>query len=158
MKRAFILILLILVFSLSYCFTRDTNRKHYVFKGENEDWIARCYVYMDEHPVKKDSRYHYHCYADKVLRLAYKHELSKLSGVREIVIKYSGIGEIIELTSTYNVPTPQKTFTDRSRNITAEGIDKEEVIEVAVSLDGVTQTFELKLSSDFELDIDDMVF
>lgn len=143
-RKALIALMLVMILPIIGCSNKDVIKHKYVFRGENEFWIAEYNVDAVETFIETDGFTEYESYADRVLTMTYRKELSELPPVKKLVISYKGSVSGGEYTEEFSEDTPfKKTYVLASRSNGAIAY-KEDVIEVNIIMDGNVQTIKLK--------------
>lgn len=123
-----IMLLIVSVYSIKGAFDHNCT-----YKGENEFWTAEYKVY--------DTK----ILTDKRLIVSYKKNLSDLSSIKHLEISYeSSIGGG-KLTEDFgDNPPKERTYTLKGNGSGGMILNKDEVVKVNISIDGKTQTIELR--------------
>lgn len=122
----------------------------YSYLGENEDWKVELKLQAQEVFYNKGSSgsLQYDNKVNKTFTATYKHDLSELSSIKNLVISYDssvGSGSINE--DYIDTPPTEKTFSFTSGGSGVAIQDKNEIIKANITIDGVTQTIELNNSN-----------
>lgn len=140
-----IVIMTFTLFTITGCSNKDVIRHNYTYKGENGLWTAEYKVNGTGTFAKKDGTLHYEGNSNNILTVTYKKEISKLSSIKHLEISYKSSASGGEITEDFDDGCPKKkTYTLKSNSTVAAIENKAEVIKVNVSIDGNTQTIELK--------------
>lgn len=126
----------------------DIVEHHYVFKGESEHWTGEYAVDYRGEFYYKDGTLCYDSNTDTKGSVTYKSELSDLASVKKIIVSYetpSGNGSI---TTVYDKPPGEKTFNFGGGSDNGSLLfTSEDVITITITVDGKTETMELKAES-----------
>lgn len=141
-----ILSFLFLLLLLSGC-NKDVKRYYYDYRGENENWKAEFIENDTVTFTKNKGSLHVESEAEEVFLLTYKGELSDLSSVRLFEYGYESPSKAGKSSSDYTADQPinTKVFTLRSGSTGGSLSSEDTVYTVTVNMDGVKETFELKL-------------
>lgn len=128
------------------CLNKEVIKHNYIYKGENEFWIAEYKVNGTGTFTEKNNKTEYEANSNEILTITYKKNLSDLSLVRHLEISYESSAGGGMLTEDFdnNHPLNKKTYTLKSSNIGGAIESKNEVIKVNTNLDGKIQAIELK--------------
>ncbi|WP_333886885.1 hypothetical protein [Clostridium sp.] len=141
MRKIAVILITMILFMAVGCSNKDIIKRHYIYKGENDVWIAKYSVDVTGTWDKKDNKLHYEGNSNDTLTVTYKKNVSQLSSAKHLKISYkSSVGS-----GSIEQDSPkEKTYTMTSGSTTGIIEDKDEVIKVNVNLDGNIQTIELK--------------
>ena len=148
--RKVIILLTVICFMFSGCSNKkdtdkDTKISTYTFKGENELWNVELNIHAEETFTEKEGTLSYENNASKVLTATYQKDLSDLSSAKNIMISYKSSVSGGSLEENYeDTPPTEKVFTLSSQSSGGAIESADEIIEVNISIDGTTQTIELK--------------
>jgi hypothetical protein len=131
---------------ISGCSKREEVNYNYIFKGENEKWSADYRIDGIGVFTERNGRTEYENNVTKLFTITYKKDLSELASVKHMEISYKGIGEKGSMKTDFNDGSPtEKTYRMKSGGWgVAINLNKDQVIEVTVNLDGKIETIELK--------------
>jgi hypothetical protein len=135
----------IMVLIFTGCSNKDVIEHDYTYKGESELWTAEYKVNGTGTFTKKDGTLEYDSDVDTILTVTYKKALSELSSVKNLEISYetsAGGGKLNE--NFDDIPPNKKTYTLKSGRSGGAIENKDEIIKVNISIDGKSQTLELK--------------
>lgn len=147
-KKVMLLIILLLLF-ITGCANKQVLFHNYTFSGENNLWSAVYKVNGSETFIEKDKVTDYSNMSKKIFTLKYKGKLEDLSSVKKLEFAYktSARGETSTLEFDDNNPLNKVTFVLKSTSENSVIEKKDETIIVTVTVDGNTQTLELKNSN-----------
>lgn len=140
-----IVIMIFTLFTITGCSNKDVIKHNYTYKGENELWTAEYKVNDTGAFTKKDGTLHYEGNSNNILTVTYKKEITQLSSIKHLEISYKSSVGGGKLAEDFDNGCPKKkTYTLKSNSTGGAIENKDEVIKVNVSIDGNTQTIELK--------------
>lgn len=143
LKKVRLILLLIILLILTGCSNRDVIKHTYFRKGESDLWK----VYYQEKSVVTiktiDGKLNYDSNTDATFTAVYKKRLSDLKNVKKIVIGYEAGSSGSTLTEENDGEGPSsRAFILHS----SDGLvgNEDGVVNATISIDGETETFELK--------------
>lgn len=152
MKRKLVILIIVLSVIASGCShsnkpseDTDTEVVNYTYKGENDFWKVEFSVNAEKTFKKEDGVLKYESHSDEKLTATYRKDLSGLASMKNLVLSYKssvGGGELNE--NFTDTPPTNKTFTISSASSGGALESEDEVIEVNITIDGITQTIELE--------------
>ena len=124
----------------------DYVQNDYVFSGESESWMGELDMEYWRQFFERDGVLGCDSSEDTILTVTYKGDVSELSSVKHIKIAYetnSGSGSMEEEYSA-DEPIQQTTFTLWGSGTNGVQAQKDDIVTVTVTIDGVTESIELK--------------
>lgn len=143
MKRRISVLFLICLLLLTGCSNKDIIKHKYSFKGESDLWE----VYYQEKSVyvftEKDGKLTYESNTEALFTAVYKHELSDLENVKQLVVGYkAGFTESTH-TMNYDSSGPDRlTFVLQSNSGLGSYEDGE--VTATLTIDGASETIKLE--------------
>jgi hypothetical protein len=145
LKKLSGILILIMLLILTGCANKKVTKVNYIYKGENDLWIAEYKVNGTKTITEKKDKSEYKSEADNTLTVTYKKDVSELSSVKHLEISYKSTAGSGKITKNFDDNTPrEKTYTFKAGGSGAATVSKDEVIKVDINVDGKTQTIELK--------------
>lgn len=127
------------------CSNKKVINHNYIYRGENELWIAEYKVNGTGIFFEEDGKTNYKSNCDKILKVTYKKSLPDLSLVKHLEISYESSAGGGKLTDSFdNSHKIEKAYTFKSSGSGIAIENKDEIIKVNINLDGKIQTIELK--------------
>jgi hypothetical protein len=127
------------------CTNKKVINNDYIYRGENEFWIAEYKVNGTGTFTEKNNKTSYESKCSEVLIVTYKKDLSELSLVKHLEISYKSSTGGGEMTENFDDgPPSEKTYTIKSGSTNGAIENKDEIILVNIDVDGKTQIIELK--------------
>ena len=127
------------------CSKKDVINYNYIFKGENESWVAEYSINGTQEFIEKDGSSNFKSECQKEFSITYKNDISELASIKNIVISYTSSTSKGEIVEDYKDGTqPEKTYKIQSSSTGGAIENKDDIIEVTVNIDGNIETFELK--------------
>lgn len=146
MRKTTSILIVIILLIITGCSNKKVINHNYIYKGENEFWIAEYKVNGIGVFTEENGKTSYKSNSDSILTITYKKDLSDLSAVKHLEISYKSSAGGGNLTNNFdnNSPLNQRTYTLKSSGAGIAIENKDEIIEVNINLDGKIQTIELK--------------
>lgn len=145
MKKVIIAVTAIVLLMLTGCANRQVVNHNYIYKGENECWIAEYKVNGTGIFTEKNHKTEYESNKNDILTVTYKKDLKELSSVKNLEISYESSAGGGRLNLSFDDKSPyEKTYTLKSGGRGGAIEHKDETIKVSISLDGKTEIIELK--------------
>jgi hypothetical protein len=145
LRKVASILIVIMIFIIAGCSNKEIIKHNYTYTGQNEFWSAEYKVNGTGIFTEKNGKTEYQSNSDNTLTVTYKKGLAELSSVKHLQISYessAGSGSInLEFKDT---PPNEKTYTHKSSSKGGAIEKKDEIIKVNITLDGKTQTIELK--------------
>lgn len=127
------------------CTKRKYNEQFYDFFGGNEFWSAQYMVNVRTESVKKHYNIEYDSNSVNIFMINYKKDDSQLSSAKHLEVSYKSSFASGKITvNLEDVPGLSDGFSASTVDRGGAIVNKGDVIEVTVNLDGKVQTFELK--------------
>lgn len=149
---AFLMLILILLFSAcavdgiqsSVTNDGDNIENHFIFSGESKSWTGEMKVDSKLGFYEKDGVLGCDANEEHTLTVTYKGDVSILSSVKQLKIDFDAgpSGGTLEEDHA-DEPIQQNTFVMKGAGNGAQ-IQKDEIITVTVTVDGKTESFEMK--------------
>ena len=148
MKKVLCILVAFVMLMFTGCTSTNSNTKtntyNYAFKGENESWTAEYKVSETETYTDNGNKSTYENSGNNVLTVTYKNDISELSSVKHMEISFSSIPSSGSMIIDFNDSSPsEKTYTIKSGFENGTLTVKDQVIKVAIVIDGNTQTIDL---------------
>jgi hypothetical protein len=125
----------------------DITRNHFIFLGESEHWRGGLEASTYERFYDKEGSLCYDSIQNEQFSVTYKGELSDLASVKNIEVTCNYPDGEDTISKTYDDGPPDKK-TIKSGTGGSEGgtvIKKDDIITMTVTVDGKTETMELKV-------------
>jgi len=144
-RKANIILIVLMLFIVVGCSNKEVIKHNYTYKGENELWTAEYKVNGTGTFTKKDDKKYYQSNSSSTLTISYKKDLSELSQVKHMEISYESSAGASKLNLNFDDNPPnEKKYILKSSSVGGAIENKDEIINVKISLDGNTQAIELK--------------
>ncbi len=155
MKKLIALLLLFLILFSSACAADGTQstvngnddyiENHFVFKGESESWSGEMKVDSTLQFYEKDGVLGCDTNEKHKLTVTYKGDVSDLSSVKQLKIDFDAGPSSGSLEEEHvDDPITQKTFVMQGGGSGTALIQKDKIVTVTVTIDGKTESFEMK--------------
>ena len=155
MKNVTVLLMLLSIFLLIACAADGTQssvkisddyiENHFVFKGESELWTGEMKVDSTLQFYEKDGVLGCDTNEKHKLTVTYKGDVSDLASVKQLKIDFDAGPSSGSLEEEHvDDPITQKTFVMQGGGSGSAQIQKDEIITVTVTIDGKTESFEMK--------------
>lgn len=145
MKKIAISVIIFLLIAFSGCGKKEVYRYNYCFFGENEIWEATMvYDAVDSISHLKDGTLHHYKDIISELTVLYKGEISDLSDLKHIEIECITNTCESKLSDDYGIED-QREQSYVMKQVTRDILREEDVITIAIDMDGKKQSFELKV-------------